>query len=114
MSEDFAQVVERLVAKCEGNRTEAARRAGLSPPMISRTLRGEGPQDPHTETWRKVYTALGETMPHRGRAVAPNPADGPVDRFDALGRWIADFTRANPDKYEAFAQIAKAFGRTDD
>lgn len=47
-----------LVDQCDGNMSEAARRSGLTTPLISRTLAGHGPLDPKAKTIDKVYTAL--------------------------------------------------------
>lgn len=103
MKDEFIKVLQELVDSCEGNLSKAARKSGLSVSYIHQTLKGVKPSnDPHTETWTKVYNALGRKSP---ATVREKHAEYD-DKFSELADWL----RRNSDHYPAFEALAKGWG----
>lgn len=97
----FRTAVAELVDKCNGNFSEAARRADLSVALISDTINGKGPDDPKTETWRKVYKALGRPAP-----LVRESGVRYIDKYERLLDWL----RTHPDAWPFVLNSAKGAG----
>lgn len=80
----FSELIGDLVTKF-GSQAEAARKSGLSKALISDTLKGKGPEDPHTDTWNAVFAALGRPL-IRGKDSLYDVT--PDDRTERLKRWM--------------------------
>jgi len=63
MNQQFKEKIQELVHKSEGNQASAAKKMGVSTAFICQILRGNGPADPRTLTWVKLYKALKVEIP---------------------------------------------------
>jgi DNA-binding phage protein len=105
----FIHYLQKVVDKY-GSRAEAARKCGFSKAFVSDTLNGKGPDDPKTETWNKVFFALGMSLMRDKRvsSVHEDCATFTVhDRFMALSDWL----RTQPEDVQSvFFSMAKIHG----
>lgn len=109
VTDTFRETVAELVGKCGGSQSEAARRAGISTAMISRTLAGQGPRDPKGATLAKIHRALGRPTPYTMSAPAPMVVreNGELaDDILKLSIWI----RNNPQAWPFVLNAARGQG----